>query len=682
MKPIRKISSIVLSALLLTSFSGCSGSSAEAVTTSRWVDSDLFENIDAMAAADLKDDYAAAVTFEWAALQSRDFSYDNGIIGDTDRKVIENKRALLDDPSLQGADIELLRTADGLFCDWEYRNSLGVEPLSKYLGYIDEIRTIDDVSAYMLDNERNPFAVSLVEISSAVNDSVDDTRALVLRRPELSLEDKEYYICMTADGYKEKEKVEERIGYLLGRCGYSEREIRDICSGCFRFESRLIHLDYTDFVSNALVTDLEDVLQKAGSYPLGEMLNHYGITGCDHITGELSYLDKLEDLYVPQNIDDMKAYFKVRLALGSMRFLDRDAYEYYLETELDRTCPFSENKERASDFIFFSVISETPLSAAIDQLYLDRYFDAAAADNVMGYLNALREKYRILISAKENLSEESRAAILDKLDRITFQVMIPDNTADLSGVELVPAEESGSFLDAMCVLNRRKLERVNDEIQPGRGRTYWDIFDTSMSTTRMNAYYMRLQNTIYINAALLTPPFYDPDAPEEYNLACLVSLLGHEMSHAFDDTGILRDADGHWNELVTDADMEIWSSSAEKIIDFFSDYEPFEGSGSYSAASEITREAIADIEGLRACLMLAADREDFDYDLFFRSYAKHWAALNTKGDEIIRIKEDPHLLRYLRTNYTLMQFDEFYETYDIGPGDGMYLEPEQRIAIW
>ena len=107
-----------------------------------WIDSNLFESIDSMKTADLKDDYAAAINYEWAASQEPDFSYIIGSAGDAQRTVDRNKRAMINDGSFSNKNIELIRTADGLFCDWEYRDLIGVEPLKKYLGYIEDRKSV------------------------------------------------------------------------------------------------------------------------------------------------------------------------------------------------------------------------------------------------------------------------------------------------------------------------------------------------------------------------------------------------------------------------------------------------------------------------------------------------------------------------------------------------------------
>ena len=261
-------------------------------------------------------------------------------------------------------------------------------------------------------------------------------------------------------------------------------------------------------------------------------------------------------------------------------------------------------------------------------------------------------------------------------------IIRPSNRADFTGVNLVSKEEGGTFLDALCVLNRVKNEHLGELVQMQVDSSFWDIYDGNMSTTAAGAHYYSAQNTIYIRIGILNDPIYTPDAPIEAKLGSFVAAIGHEISHAFDDTNINRDADGKYRNIVSAEELQMWSEVSDRIASHFTIYEPFEGSGKYDGTNRICGEVIADIEGVRACLMIAKDYEDFDYDLFFRSYSALWRNLNTKSSEMDAIRSDVHPLHYLRINYTLMQFDEFDETYGIGPGDGMYLAPDQRVIIW
>ena len=154
------------------------------------------------------------------------------------------------------------------------------------------------------------------------------------------------------------------------------------------------------------------------------------------------------------------------------------------------------------------------------------------------------------------------------------------------------------------------------------------------------------------------------------------------MSHAFDSNNISMDADYLPTTVITEQELSKWFDAENTIINHLSTFEAFEGSGKYDVSSGVSGEVIADIEGVKVCLMIAEDYEDFDYDLFFRSYAMHWRSMNSKQEQMDAIKNDNHPLMYLRVNYTLMQFEEFDAAYGIKPGDGMYLPPEQRVFVW
>ncbi|MBO4450073.1 MAG: hypothetical protein J5777_05775 [Clostridiales bacterium] len=468
---------------------------------------------------------------------------------------------------------------------------------------------------------------------------------------------------------------------MLQRCGYPEREVDAIVKGGFGFETRLVHLDYTELSDIDNVHPMSEILAKAGSYPLSDMLKHYKISSCDNITGDLIYLDKLENIYVQKNVEDIKLYFKARLALKSIRYLDKESNEFFLNSELDRSNQFAERHDNEQDADFFNMISKSILSAAMDQAYVDYYYDESIYNEVKDFVGQLKAKYKILIN-QSKLSEDSKKAVCDKLDRIGEKIMVPDNRADFTGVTFKPKEEGGSILDILGECNRLKIERTGQLVQTKIDKDFWDIYDSDFSTTVVNAGYLRTTNTIYINMGILVDPIYNHNDPLEKKLGSFVSVLGHELSHAFDSTGIYRDAEGKYKALISKEELSIWDDAANRVENHFEGYTPFKGSGSYGVIVDHSKEAIADAEGLKACLMIGKDRKDFNYDLFFRSFASEWRFLMTKQTQMELLKTDVHPLSFIRINYTLVQFDEFYETYGIKPGDGMYMDPSERILVW
>ncbi len=685
---LKKPAAVILTAVMMLSFCSCSEGQGKEQQQSgdgyhfHWKDYALFETVGDSAKVELKDDFAAAVNYEWASKQKEDFTYPISSIGEVNRKVVHNKRAMVDDKSFQNKNIELIRTMDGLYNDTKYKDSLGVEPLKKYLGYIDGIKTLDDVTAYMTDNARNPFAVSLVELDYYENESLDGEVALDIQLPYLSLEKQEYYISVSNDGLKKKDTREKQLRYLFERCGYDQKEIDKVISGSFRFESKLASLDYSYITDYTTVKTRAEVLEMAGNYPFKELLNHYKITTCDNFMGEFAFLDKLESIYRQNNVEDMKAYFKAALALKSILILDTDAYNFYQDSNLDRTNQFAKRIDREQDYYFFYLLGQTPLTAAVDQAYIDYYYDEATHKEIKDFIRQIKEKYLILIDSNKNLSDASKKAVREKLSKMGENVMLPSNKADFSDVELKTKEEGGSFLDAMGEIKRKGYEHVGEMVQTHLGRSFWDIYNPDLSTTEVGASYFRMQNTIYIKMGILVDPIYNNSAPIEKKLGSFVAVLGHEISHAFDVNNISMDADGKKTDIVTKEEMSFVQDMKERIQSQFAGYEPFEGCGGYSSACDVAGEVIADAEGVKVALMIGKDIEGFNYDLFFRSYAEFWRTIETKARQKDDVANDEHPLDYLRINYTMLQFDEFIETYGIKPGDGMYMDPSQRILIW
>ena len=398
--------------------------------------------------------------------------------------------------------------------------------------------------------------------------------------------------------------------------------------------------------------------------------------------GSLTYLDKLETIYKQKNVEDMKSYFKARLVLQSIRYLDKEAFDFYKDSSLDRTNPFAQRIDRDSEMLFFSMLTSTTLSAALDQAYVDYYYNEETCKEIKDFIRLLKEKYLVMIDANKDLSDASKKAIREKLNKMGENVMAPNNKADFTGVEIKSKEEGGSFIDAFCPLNKIQIEHLADMVENKHPKNFWDIYDSSTSTVLPNACYIPTQNTIYIYMGILDEMNFDPKAPIEKKLGSVVAVLGHEISHAFDDGSISFDAEGKDAGIVTKKELKIWEKSKERISSHFGGYSPFEGSGAYEDGGKLSSEVIADAEGVKAALAIAKDYQNFDYDLFFRTYAHSWRTLDTKDTQMDLIKTDEHPLKFLRINYTLIQFDEFYETYGIKPGDGMYKDPANRILIW
>ena len=158
-------------------------------------------------------------------------------------------------------------------------------------------------------------------------------------------------------------------------------------------------------------------------------------------------------------------------------------------------------------------------------------------------------------------------------------------------------------------------------------------------------------------------------------------MIGHEISHAFDSNGAQYDENGSLHNWWTDEDRAAFGERVSKVADYFGKIVPFDD-GTPNNGKLIQTEATADMGGIKCMLMMAKKIDGFDYDKFFRAYAHMWQRMDSLQMCERLATADTHPLSYQRVNVTLQQFDEFLETYDIKEGDGMYLAPEDRIAVW
>ena len=681
---IKKFITVLLCFTMMFQIAGCGDDFGTKTGKYAWIDSNIPENQQLASEYRLQDDFAAAANAEWLASQTYDPVIGCSSFADAAYSNDEKLRQLLDNKEITDKNLELLRTFDGLYSDWNYRNEIGLEPLKKYLNYIDEIKSIDDVKSYMLDNSRNPFALMLVGVETYLREESRDYYTLMITQPKYSLEKQYYYSNLNDEGLQKLEKVELMTTYVLKAAGYSEEEIKDLTSKCFQLETKLVSLNpggYYSVYQSEIVSE-DKLIEYAGAYPLKEMLEHYNLENAKNYCGDYDYLSKIDSFLTEDNLDSIKAYFKVNTVLEAQRYLTEDIFDYRYEIAVDKTNPFDEVNRSTPNRLLFYTIQKSSLKAAMDQVFLDAYYDERVHEDVAEIGKLYIEAYKKIIEEKDWLSEENKKNIEEKLDYVVFNIMKPSNEADYGDMKLLTKEEGGSLLDAFCELNKFKITEYGEIIKRSYERTFWDIYEPELSTTSAGACYNSTQNVIFINIGILTGDFYNIDMPFEEKLGRIGMVLGHELTHAFDSGGVNQDKNGDSNPIIVGDDMSTFKKKSDKVQNYYVGIKPFDGCDSYAFDNTLSKESIADMGAMKGSMIIAAEHENFDYDLFFRSFANLWKYIQTKGATVNAVRTDVHPLEYLRINVTVQQFDEFYDTYDVKPGDNMYLAPEDRIAIW
>ncbi len=412
----------------------------------------------------------------------------------------------------------------------------------------------------------------------------------------------------------------------------------------------------------------------------------WGYTDVKHMVGDIKYLKKVSGICKDSNLSGLKAIFKVSYIKELGKYMDRETIDEFQKISKSRGKAdiedTSSDEEKERDMLC-DYIANSGLVAAMDKLYLEKYVDPESAEELRRLTEEIIDIFRTDIFPNEDwLSEEGKAACIEKLDAITLNVIYPDmSVIDYTDLNIVPKEEGGTFLEAHFESERYLVRKKAEYAARPYDNTEWFPYETQLSTTLTNSCYMRNSNSINIYAGILEDPAYHKGMSREELLSGIGVVIGHEITHGFDSDGVKFDKDGIKNQLLPVVDQQEFETKASKVSSYYTLSQPYKGSGFYNGA-QVVAEAVADMGGLKAMLKIAEKDANFDYDSFFRHYALLWAAQHSYELEKYHFKNDEHPLFVYRINVNIQQFDEFYETYDVKSGDKMYLEEKDRIAVW
>ena len=669
---------------------------------SKWINSSIDGAIDETLQISEKDDFYTAVNRDWI-LNARvdEDTADVGALQDnidvvkaqTDEIIKESMTAehLSGENSIGMPQEQYQHTEEllGMFAsqiaDVDGRDTQGVEPARAYVEAVENIESLDEMTEYIENKDgRNFAALSLIPVSMEIPRSVHDSYTVYLgQSPAYNFKKPDSYFNIEVADTVIKEQLVDKIGSMLVQLGYSEKKAEKMVRSCLQFEGRLAEaMDKEEGNTSDSLEDykemdhfysLEELKDMEGDYPLTEILTSLGLGEAEVINVENEeYIRHVGRLYKEKNLRKIKDYMIVNTLVGMLPYLDRASYETY--NTLLKISYGSQMEIKEEDRVS-SLISDK-MSEALQEIYVGRYCDAEQKQELEEMIDEIIGYYRNMLQEEEWLTEETRKLAVEKLDNICYRVLYPNNMPDYTEVVF---EQGDTLIDMIAKLNLFEENHLKDKVNKEVDRYDWNM--KRMSTLDVNAYYMPIDNSINILAGILANGFvYDEDAPDEVNLGRIGAIVGHEITHGFDTSGYAYDKDGIPNKWWTYEDEEQFQIRANHLAKYFSALSPYPGGGAYNG-NNVKGEAIADMGGVKCMLGIAKEREDFDYELFFTSYAQLWESKSTLAAELM-LTGDVHPLNCFRVNVTLQQFDEFMETYDIQPGDGMYLSPEKRIAVW
>ncbi len=650
----------------------------------KWIDIDVVGTVTEDVSADPKDHFALGVNGDM--IRGQKLPAGKMITGGMyDTEIENNKRivSLMTDDKFKGRDAEQVHKLFGMLMDWDTRNEQGAEPVKKYLKRIQAVKTLDDMTELMCDKNMTNAAAMLFGFELVANKDDPESYAAYLYAPALTMGDSAEYSKMTDSGKLEKEIAEKCIPVVLTAVGMDEKEAEDIMARSFDFETKLAeHImteDYKNENNAEKVThnpaDPDEVEKMTGDFPIKTLMDAHGIGASKTFdVTEPEYFKALPSIYKEENLEDMKAWLITSLANNASDLIDKDTRDKTTKIRNDMMgVEGAEDDETAAA----NIVTEA-LTIPLDNLYIEKYCSEEMRNDILEMIKGCIKSYRKMLAEEDWLSEETRQKVVEKLDNMTARAVYPDDIERWQDLDFKSFDEGGTLLDAVVAIKRYKEDRQAKRVNQKRDRSYWDRNDCP--TLYTNAFYDPQDNSINILAGLLLGCMYGKDKADEENLGAIGIVIGHEISHAFDPSGALYDKVGKMVNWWTDEDRAAFDERAKKVIAYYDAIEPLKG---YKCKGNLVQgEATADMGGMKCVLRIARGKENFDYKKFFESYAHVWAVSNTESFEIQRIQTNVHPVAYLRVNVPVQQMDEFYETYDVKEGDGMYLAPEDRIAIW
>ncbi len=646
----------------------------------QWLNSDILGVVTKDTKISEKDDFAAAVNKEWLSQAKIPDGYSfYGAFVECEELLKDRKMALIGDTSIQDHNEELVTQLYEMATDWKSRNAIGISAAKPYIEAIANIGSIEALTEYLstADKNLNSFILAGVYMSTMAQDS---TRYLV------SIDQMDY-LYPYPDDYQELssygtqvEKANRSIAsYVLQRFGWTAEEAETIYESCIDFEGSVLKYAYTEeeLSSPELVQMInnectwEELEKQQGNFPMTRILTAQGYGGSEvYNVIDPKLFQHMGDFYNEDHLDQIKNYLLVHTAILLGSKMDQETYQ---------TCRDITNEAYGIEGVVsteeygYDCISKY-LPYPMDYLYLDQWCTTRMQEDALQTVKEFKDVYKEMLLNEDWLSEETKQKAVEKLEAVEAMAVYPEKRYDYSTLDL---SDCNSYLDMLCRIDRFEEDKEKEKINGLVDRAYWD-----MESGVCNAYYDQTKNTVVILAGIMLPPLYSEDMGKEEKLAALGTIIGHELSHAFDTTGAQYDKDGNLATWWTDQDYQLFKERTQSVVQYLNRITPDNGSGEPVNGSRVQGEMIADLGGVKAALQIAAREENFDYDKFFRMHALHWREVMSKEAQQRLMATDEHPLDYLRTNVVLQQFQEFYDTYDIKPGDNMYLAPEKRIEVW
>ncbi|TXE08583.1 M13 family metallopeptidase [Gelidibacter salicanalis] len=564
------------------------------------------------------------------------------------------------------------------------RNTAGITPIKPALTAIEGIKNLSDMQTVMatVDGVSAPFTG--IAASPNLNDS--SMNMTWIFPGGLGLQ-RDYYVDQDAKSKEIREKYVAHIAKMLQFIDYDEAKATAAAKKILAMETKLA----------------EPRLDKVAMRDARNYNNPVAFADLQKMTPAINWQKMVDDLKIDKKIETVNV-MQPKYMSSLQNFLKQTPIEdvktlmvwntldnsaNYLSTEIEKanwdfyakTLNGAQKQRPAEERALGTV--DGAVGEAIGKLYVEAKFPPEAKAKAEEMIADVIEAFQNRIMKSDWMTEETKKKAVEKLDKFTVKIAYPDEWEDYSKLQI---KDGNTYAQNMLAVSTWAREKNFSEINEAVDKKEW-----GMAPQTVNAYFNPRNNEIVFPAAILQPPFYNYTADAAVNYGGIGAVIGHEISHAFDDSGARFDGDGNLKNWWTEKDLEEFTKRGDALAEQYSGIEVMDSvfiNGKFTLGENIgdLGGILGAYDGLQLHFKKHGRPENIDgytpEQRFFMSWATVWRTLTREDALRTQIKTDPHSPGIYRATQPLKNVDAFYEAFDIKEGDPMYLAPEKRVRIW
>lgn len=562
-------------------------------------------------------------------------------------------------------------------------NADGFEPIKPLLSDIEAATSKKDIVKLMASVSKyaaNPFFGFYV----GADDKNSSMNIVHLYQSGIGMGEREYYIEQDDKSDHLRQEYLKLMRTQFQNIGYSDAEATKAANDAMKIETELAQSHFTKEMRRIPEKNYHKLLfdeldKEVAPFEWSYYFEQLGATKLDSLNvSQIEPIKAAIKIIDTEPIDNLKSYLKWIVIRSAANYLSDDFvnahFEFYGKT-MSGSKELRPRWKRSIDAV------DGALGEAVGQLYVERYFPAQAKERMLTLVDNLQKSLGERITNLEWMGEETKKKAHEKLNTFIVKIGYPDKWKDYSTLEI----KDDSYWENIKRASEYAYKEMIDELGKPVDKTKW-----YMSPQTVNAYYNPSSNEICFPAGILQPPFFYMDADDAVNYGGIGVVIGHEMTHGFDDQGRKYDKEGNLNEWWTSEDAANFDERAKVLVDYFDNIvvlDTVRANGTFTLG-----ENIADYGGLQVSYNAFLKTEEGQStqtidgftpaQRFFLSYATLWGG-NVRDAEILRLtKIDPHSLGKWRVNGALPHIDAWYDAFDIKESNAMYLPKEKRASIW